>query len=347
MTLRTGKLPQAMLADLLARIPSHDPRVVVGPSVGRDAAVIDLGDRLLVVKTDPVTFAGDRIGWYAVNVNANDVACMGARPAWFLATVLLPADAPDDLPGRILDDLLAACDALDIALIGGHTEVTAGIDRPIVSGTMLGESSHEEIVTGDSVAPGDVILLTRGVAIEGTALLAHESPDVLAAAGVEHGTVERAAAMLFDPGISVVADARVLCAATRPRLMHDPTEGGIATALHEMAQAAGMTLVVDPASIPVLAETRFICEALELDPLGLLASGALLAIVAAADAASVVQALSATGTACHAVGVVADGPARVILGSEDRETPFPAFARDELARFYDRATSETLDHRKD
>ncbi len=351
MSLRTGKLPQALLAELLARIPSNDPRVLFGPGVGRDAAVIDLGDRLIVAKSDPVTFAGDRIGWYAVNVNANDVACMGARPAWFLATVLLPAEAPDDLPGRILDDLLAACAALDVSLVGGHTEVTAGIDRPIIAGTMLGEATRDELVTGAGIVAGDVVLLTNGVAIEGTALLARDSPGALAESGVGRDTISQAGALLFEPGISVVKDARVLCEVARPRLMHDPTEGGVATALHEMAAAAGMTLVVDRTSIPVLLETRLICEALDLEPLGLLASGSLLAVVAAAEASAIIDALFASGTACHAIGVVANGPARVILESEDHETPFPAFARDELATFYDRAPTklrtETLDHRKD
>lgn len=339
MTLPTGKLPQAVLAELLARIPSNDPRVVVGPGVGRDAAVIDLGDRLIVVTADPVTFAGDRIGWYAVHVNANDIACMGARPLWFLATVLLPTNAREALPGQILDDVLAACDALGITLIGGHTEVATGIDRPIVAGMMLGEAARGDVVTGAGITAGDVVLLTRGTAIEGTALLARESPDLLTTAGVDTGTIERAAAMLFEPGISVVADARVMCEVTRPRLMHDPTEGGVATALHEMAQAAGMTIAVDPAHISVFPETRVICEALDLDALGLLASGSLLAVVAAEDAARVIHALFATGTACHAVGAVVDGPARVILASEDGDRPFPVFARDELARFYDRVTS--------
>jgi hydrogenase maturation factor len=324
-----------MLAELLSKLGHRDPRVIAGPAIGRDAAVIDLGDRMLVAKTDPVTFAADRIGWYAVNVNANDIACMGARPAWFLATALLPAGAPDALPATIFDDLQNACAALDIELVGGHTEVTLGIDRPMVIGAMLGEASREEIVLGAGVAPGDAVLLTKGIAIEGTALLARDAPDALAARGLAPETIDAAAALLFDPGISVVADAREICVATRPRLMHDPTEGGIATALYEMSLAAGATIHITPDAVPVLSETRAICDALALDPLGLLASGALLAIVQEDHAPAVQRRLHERRIACARIGRIVEGDAAVILGAENQAAPLPSFARDELARFFD------------
>lgn len=335
MSLRSGKLPPEMLAELLARLPHHDPRVLVGPGIGRDAAVIDLGGRLLVAKTDPVTFATDQIGWYAVNVNANDVACMGARPAWFLATALLPAGSPASLASDIFDQLVAACDALDIELVGGHTEVTPGIDRPIIAGAMLVEAAPDEIVTGENITTGDAVLLTKGIAIEGTALLAHDAHEALATLGVPAQTVESARRMLFEPGISVVRDAATICSVARPRLMHDPTEGGIATALHEMAQAAAAPIAVDIEAIRVFDETRTICGALGLDAMGLLASGALLAIVAAEDAERVKQALHSDGIGCELIGRVGNGQPGVILGRGPLATPLPAFARDEIARFYD------------
>ena len=334
--MRPGKLPADTLAALLAKVKHGDSRVVLGPTIGRDAAVIDAGgDSLLVATTDPVTFAGDHIGWYAVNVNANDVACMGARPAWFLATALLPAGCSDDVPARIFDELVAACDRLGVELVGGHTEVTAGIQQPIVVGTMLGEAPRGEIVSGENVRPGDCVLMTKRIAIEGTALLARESPDLLRDRGVSDDTIERAAALLFDPGISVVDDASAICAAAKPRLMHDATEGGIATALREMAAAAGATLRIDSRALAVCDETRDICAALNLDPRGLLASGSLLAIVDAADAATVAGRLEQARIECRIIGGVETGAARVILDGEDSSAPLPAFDRDELARFYD------------
>ena len=129
-----GKLPSDLLESLLTRYASHDERVVLGPGVGEDAAVIDMGERYLVAKTDPITFATEDIGWYAVNVNANDVACCGATPRWFLATVLLPEGCTAQRVETIFDQIATACGELDIALCGGHTEITYGLERPIVVG---------------------------------------------------------------------------------------------------------------------------------------------------------------------------------------------------------------------
>jgi hydrogenase expression/formation protein HypE len=336
MTLRPGKLPADMLAQLLGTIRHADPRVLLGPGIGRDAAVIDMGHgRVLVAKTDPVTFAADEIGWYAVNVNANDIACMGARPAWFMATALLPPGASDALPGEIFAQLTSTCSALGIQLVGGHTEVTIGLERPVVIGAMLGEAERDEIVLGDRVAEGDRIVLTKGIAIEGTALLARESAAQLIRAGVREMDVVRAAAMLHEPGISVVRDAGTVCEAVRPTMMHDPTEGGLSTALYELAEAAGATLRIDLEAVPVFDETRTVCGALGLDPMGLLASGALLCVVARGDAERAVEALEAVKIASRVIGTVERGPARVIIGAEDSTTTLARFARDEIARYYE------------
>ncbi len=346
MSLQPGKLPAAMLAELLGTITPRDPRVLVGPGIGRDAAVIDIGGgRCLVAKTDPVTFATEQIGWYAVHVNANDIACMGARPAWFLATVLLSPGAPDAMPATIFNQITTACDALGIALVGGHTEVTLGLDRPIVVGAMLGEAARDEIVSGANIQPGDRVLMTNGIAIEGTALLAREAASILSERGVPATLIERARQMLYDPGISVVADARALCAAARPRLMHDPTEGGLATALQELAAGANATLRVDMAAVHVYDETRVICDAFGLDPFGLLASGALLAIVSAPDAERLASRRNESDMRWRAIATVEPGPARVILGHEEPAVPFPAFARDELARFFDGADDGSSQNR--
>jgi hydrogenase maturation factor len=334
MSLQPGKLPAVVLAELLGKIAHNDPRIIVGPGIGRDAAVIDIGGgRCLVAKTDPVTFAAEQIGWYAVHVNANDIACMGARPAWFLATALLPPGAPDSLPAAIFDQITGACDTLGIELIGGHTEVTIGLDRPIIVGMMLGEAARGEIVSGENIQPGDCVLMSGGIAIEGTAVLAREASEALAARGVDAHVIGRARAMLYEPGISVVADATALCATTRPRLMHDPTEGGLATALQELAFAAVATLRVDSSAIRTYDETRVICDALDLDPLGLLASGALLAIVSAEDGARLASSRNGRESDWCLIATVESGPVRVIMGTEDPAIPFPTFARDELARF--------------
>ncbi|HYM14220.1 MAG TPA: AIR synthase related protein [Dehalococcoidia bacterium] len=336
MTLPAGKLRADLLAEMLATVRSADSRVLLGPGIGRDAAVLDVGGgRALVATTDPVTFAVDEIGRYAVNVNANDIACMGAQPAWFLATVLLPPGTEEEEARAIFGQITQSCSALGIELVGGHTEVTLGLTRPIVCGTMLGEGRRDRIVMGRGAAPGDAILLTKGIAIEGTALLALESPAQLSAAGVSADAIERAAGLLRDPGVSIVSDAKALCSAVRPRALHDPTEGGLATALWELAEATGATLRVDPDAIYVYDETRIVCTAVGVDPMGLLASGALLAVTAGQESGRAIQALADVKIACRAIGTIEAGPPRVILGAGDSTRPLGRFPRDEIARFYE------------
>ena len=178
-----GKLPPTMLDRLLRRFAPSDPRLIVGPQMGEDAAVIDFGATYLVAKTDPITFATGEIGWYAVNVNANNIAVMGGVPRWFLATVLLPGkSSTPDLVEAIYAQLAEACAALGVSLAGGHTEITVGLNRPIMSGTMLGEVTPDRLVRSSGMQPGDDLVLARGVPIEGTAIIARERAQELLAA---------------------------------------------------------------------------------------------------------------------------------------------------------------------
>ena len=333
MSLPTGKLPAELLERLLSRVVRRDPRVLLGPALGEDAALIDLGDRILVAKADPVTFAADRIGWYAVHVNANDVACMGARPAWFLATVLLPQGAPETLAEEVLAQIEAACEALDVTLVGGHTEVTYGLERTIVAGAMLAEAAPGRIVRSSGARPGDHLVLTKGIAIEGTALLARDAGDELRRRGFADASLERARSLLDHPGISVVRDALAACGAASVHAMHDPTEGGLATALHELAAASGLAAEVQADAVTVLPETAEVCRLLALDPLGLLASGSLLIAVAEEDCDRVRAALSEAEISTACLGRLAEGAKGVIIDGRGERREIPHFQRDELARF--------------
>jgi len=329
-----GKLPAEHLARLLARYAPTDPRVILGPGVGRDAAVISFDDRYLVAKTDPITFASDEIGWYAVNVNANDIACTGATVRWFLTTLLLPGgQASPQLVDTIFDQVADACRKLGIEMVGGHTEITYGLDRPIVVGCMLGEVMPEQLVRSDGARPGDVLIVTKGIAVEGTAIIAREKADDLA--GSDRSLLERCQGFLYDPGISVVRDAAVATAAGKVHAMHDPTEGGLATGLRELGEAAGVGLVVDEAAIPVLPETHTLCTRLGLDPLGLIASGALLMAVAPGDAGAVLDALEEAGIAAARIGRVVERGQGVVLSNATGERPLPVFERDEIARLFE------------
>lgn len=335
--MQAGKLPMDVLGRLLARVEIADPRVVLGPRAGEDAALIDFGDRYLVAKTDPITFATDLIGWYMVNVNANDIAVMGATPKWFLATLLLPEGTDEKKVSDVFDQLTRACSDLSIELVGGHTEITYGLDRPIAVGALLGEVDKEAAVFSSGVRPGDTLLLTKGIAIEGASILAREATQTLLDGGTSRELVETAAAALHEPGISVVRDAQMACAAGEVHAMHDPTEGGLSGGLYELAAASGLGLEVDFDAIPFLPECSAICDLLRLDPLGLIASGSLLAAVDPQDAAAIVDALVDEGIPATAIGKATDRHQDVKLYKTGKQVEFPRFSRDEIARYFSEA----------
>ena len=334
--MRAGKLPQELLAELLRKVHLDDPRVALGPAPGEDAALIDFGDKYLVAKTDPITFATDLIGWYVVQVNANDLAVMGATPRWLMATLLLPEGTTAEGVRKIFDQLLDACKGLGISLVGGHTEVTYGLERPLAIGAMLGEVGKEQVVLTSGARPGDSIVLTKGIGIEGAAILAREAEASLRDAGVDPSAIQRAKEYLFSPGISVVRDAAIACNAVEVHSMHDPTEGGLATGLLEMATAANVGLIVQLDQVAVLPECQAFCGALGLDPLGLISSGALLATVGPQDAPRLIDALNQDGIPAYEIGRVTPPEDGLQLNIDGVARPLPAFDRDELARFFGR-----------
>ena len=331
--MQAGKLPLELLSQLLAKVDVKDPRVFLGPKPGEDAALIDFGDRYLVAKTDPITFATDLIGWYLVQVNANDLAVMGATPKWLMATLLLPEGTAPEVVEGIFDQVLEACSALDITLVGGHTEVTYELPRPVAVGALLGEVAKDRVVLSSGARPGDSIILTKGISIEGTAILAREAPDALRKAGVGADTVDKAREFLFSPGISVVRDAGVACDVVDVHAMHDPTEGGLATGLLEMATAAEVGLTIDGERVPILPECGEVCRALGLDPLGLIASGALLSAVATSDVPHLVEALEREGISAYEIGRVTTRGEGLKLRTSAGVRDLPVFDRDELARY--------------
>lgn len=333
--LPAGKLPNTLLDRLLRRFTADDPRLLVGPQMGVDAAVIDMGATYLVAKTDPITFATAEIGWYAVNVNANDIAVMGATPRWFMATVLLPAgQATPALAEAIYDQLAAACAELGVALAGGHTEITVGLDRPIVSGTMLGEVAPDRLVRSSGVQPGDDLVLVGQIPIEGTALIAREKEADLLARGFDGALLRRAQNFLHDPGISVVRAARLAVAAAAVHAMHDPTEGGLATGLWEMAQASNVGMAVDFDAVPVPPESQALCAAYELDALGVIASGALLVALPPAGSGRLLAACQAMGLPAHVIGQATAHNSDLTARRGGQAVPYPQFAVDEIARIF-------------
>jgi len=331
-----GKLSPEYLAELLGNhtFSLPDDRVLVYPGIGEDATVIDMGERWLVAKTDPITFATDEIGWYAVHVNANDIAAAGGVPRWFLCTLLLPAKRTDAaLVERIMEQIAAACRSLKVVPCGGHTEVTYHLERPIVVGVMLGEIVPGNLVRSSGVQVGDAVVLTKGVAVEGTAIMAREKEEFLRGRFTVR-FLDRCKAFLRDPGISVVREAHIATAAARVHAMHDPTEGGVATGLWELAMASDVGLEVYAEAIPVFDETRQLCQTFALDPLGVIASGALLVAVSEIDVEPVCAALREAGIAAAAIARAVPADQALMLHTSNGVQPLPRFDQDEIARLF-------------
>ncbi|MCK4283806.1 MAG: AIR synthase family protein [Candidatus Brocadiae bacterium] len=327
-----GKLDPQLLAELLASNVIKDERVVIRPAVGRDVCAISMGETYLVAKTDPITFATDRIGQYVVHVNANDIATVGARPRWFLLTALLPEKRTDEaLVRRIWEEVRSTLDSIGCELCGGHTEVTVGLDRPILVGQMLGEVDADKLVDKANVAPGDRILLTKGVPIEGTAIMALECADDLRAAFPDE-TIRRARAFLDKPGISVLPEAVAACRAGRVHAMHDPTEGGVATGVWELAEAAGCGVLVREDLIPIVEPGGAFCRHFGLNPLGTISSGSLLICAPPADAAEIQAAVEALGVVCADIGEVRPRAEGAMIVRDGKTVPIPIFPQDEIAR---------------
>ncbi len=312
-----------------------DPSVLIGPEVGADAAAIQIADRVIVVKSDPITFPTPNMASYLADVNANDITCMGANPRWLLVTSLLPeGKTTAEMVEAHFEELQRACVRLGVTLIGGHTEITVGLDRPLMVGLMIGETSPDQLLDLRRCELGDTILLFNGVAIEGTSILASEArtEDL---AQVPEEIVERARNFTTDPGISVIPAARALQRSDIViRGMHDPTEGGIATALHELARISGLQARLDGDPVPIHYETSALCMALGLDPLGLIASGALLAVVDSETIGEELDSIRDAGVDVAAIGHLVERQAESPRVLNHEGQALPEFPTDEIARYF-------------
>lgn len=332
-SLIAGKLPGALLERLVEAYRTlPDPDVVVAPGYGHDAAAVNTGgDHPLVVKSDPITFATSAAARYLVAVNANDIACLGGVPRWLTVVMLLPVGTSEGTVETLFADLQRACDAMGISLIGGHTEITPSVNQPVLVGTMLGLAGPNGLLEPGKARPGDDLMLTKFAGIEGTALLAREFTDQLTSS-LGADTVSRAAKLLQLPGISIVADANAVLAAGGVTALHDPTEGGVATAVNELARASNCGAEVLAGAIPILPETHAICDHFGLNPLGLLSSGALLVAVAPGHRESVRNAAAAAGIPITHIGRLTPSHDGVTMLTANGREPLPVFDSDEVTR---------------
>jgi len=290
MKLPPGKIPIDILKNVVFKnLGAERPEVTVGPTAGVDGAVIDLGNKSLIVSMDPITGAVERIGWLAVNVNANDVATFGVAPAFLFSCIMLPENADSTIVDAICAQMNVAAKDLGIAIVGGHCESTPALANPIVVGCIMGMTEKDCYVTASAAKPGDKLILTKSAGIEGTAILASDRETELKKA-LSASTLQNA--KNFYQQISVVKDALTAYKTGGVHAMHDPTEGGVAGGIHEMADASGLGVKIFEKAIPIQPETAKICSHFKIDPLQLISSGALLISAEAKSAEKIIANLA-------------------------------------------------------
>ncbi|UCE29837.1 MAG: AIR synthase family protein [Candidatus Bathyarchaeota archaeon] len=272
-SLSIGKLEPNRLRQLVfSCLGATDPHVIVGPKVGEDAAVIDFQDKVIVVHSDPITGVIENVGKLAINVCTNDIAARGVRPQWILVVMLLPENFDLDQLEIVTKQMHKVAKELGVAIVGGHTEVTSSVSRPVIVTTAIGEAEKKGFVKTSGAEVGDRIIATKGAAIEGTAILSTEMDELLSRK-VGKSTIQRAKS--FINMTSVLEDALTAMEVGGVHAMHDATEGGIAGALQEVAWASNVGIKVHEERIPIHKETGAICKALNIDPLRTISSGTL------------------------------------------------------------------------
>lgn len=322
--MKVGKVPADLLTRLVYPHLGRRADVLVHAHLGEDCAAVDFGEWAAVLTTDPVTGAVHHLGRYAVHVACNDLATTGAEPVALLLTLLLREESTSEELEAIMKEAGNTAASLGVEIVGGHTEVTAGIDHTIALVTALGRVRRDALISTAGARAGDAVIMTKSAGIEGTAILATDLADRLRAAlGV--GLVERAQA--FVDRISVVPEG-LIAARAGASAMHDVTEGGVLGGAWELAEAGGIGIEIEAEAIPVAAETRAISNVLKLDPLRLISSGAML--IAVSDADPVLAALRAAQIPAAVVGTMT---ARTrIVRWEGRAEPLAPPDRDELWR---------------
>lgn len=324
-----GKLPGDLLSRLLKTYrTASDSSVLIDASYGFDAAAISFGGETLLVKSDPITFTSTEAAQYLVAVNANDISCLGGIPRWMTVVALLPEGSTTaESVEQQFADIRRACDFEGISLIGGHTEITIGLDRPLLIGTLLGTVGANGLLEPGKGSVGDEIWISQSAAIEGTTILAAEREDELREA-IGDFAVGHALTLRLDPGISVSRDARALLRTGVITGLHDATEGGVATAVHEIAGASGLGAEIDEAAIPVLESTQKICDHFGIDPLGLLSSGAMI-ITAKPGSEAIIR---GSMVPLARIGVLTEDPDSVTIKTDNGIEDLPRFDSDEITR---------------
>ncbi|MDR2203722.1 MAG: AIR synthase family protein [Nitrososphaerota archaeon] len=317
MRLPLGKVPSDVLRDTVFKnLGAFREEVVLGSAIGCDGAVLEVGNKSVIVSMDPITGALERLGFEAVVVNANDVATFGVLPLFLFSCILLPEGADSKMVESISVQIGAAAKELGIAIVGGHCETTSKVCSPVVVCCVVGLADKGEYVTAASARAGDLLILTKSAGIEGTAILATDqeaqlskvlSPEMLQSAKD------------FYSQLCVVKDALTAFKVGGVHAMHDPTEGGIFNGIHEMADAAKLGVEIFEEDIVVKPETKKICDHFEIDPLQLISSGALLIAIEPNTASKIIETLKHENIYASIIGKFNSTPGKRFLKTKTKK----------------------------
>ena len=331
--LPVGKLSNKHLPGLLRELALPDRAVVIKPGIGEDTAAVDIRkEEVLVLTSDPITFAADSIGRYAVLINANDIATAGALPRWLLVTALFPPGTTLAALRADFRELRKFCRKEGITVVGGHTEITPAVTQTVLVGTLAGTVKRSALIDKKSIRKGDLILLTKALAVEGTSLIAREFPERLKRLGMAEAEI--ATCRRDIRRLSILPEAKIAASFSGVSALHDVTEGGLAAALRELSAAGGHRLRVELEKIPIFPRTEKICRLLGLDPLGLIASGSLLICCRKRTHAALVQRLKKARIRVSLIGEVEGKGEEVRAFRERKKRPWPNPPVDEITRLF-------------
>ena len=312
--MKVGKIPENVLKrSVLKAVKGSRKEVLLSAAVGEDCAALKLEeDEVFVLSTDPITGATQEIGTLAIHITANDLASSGAEPIGVLLTILLPEGTEEPELKTLMYEMQRHCEALDMQILGGHTEVTRAVNQPLVSVTGVGKAKEGKLISTAGAKAGMDILVTKWIGLEGTSIIARAKEEALL---TRYSAKFIDTAKEFDQMLSVVKEGLV-AAQFGVSAMHDVTEGGIFGALWEMAEASDVGLNIDLMSIPVKQETIEICEFFGINPYELISSGCML--MACEDGNGLVAKLAEQGIKATIIGKATDSKDRVLLHEDEK-----------------------------
>lgn len=329
--LKIGKVPPEMLKNsVYPFLGKKRKEVLVHSGLGEDCSIIDYGENVAVVSTDPITGADKNSGYIGVYISTNDIAACGAKPIGIMVTLLLPAGSNETMLKDIMEGIHKGANSIGIEVLGGHSEITDGVVKPIISVTALGIAKKDEYVTSSGAKPGDDVIITKALGLEGTAILAADYEDILKEK-LGNELVSRAKAFIDNIG---VVEEGITAAKVGVSAMHDITEGGLLGAAYEIAEASGVGMEISEEDLPIYPETKAICEFFQINPLGLISSGSML--ICTPKGNEVIEALKSKGIRATIVGKVTKKD-KVLISKGNQSLIIPP-ERDELYVAIERAT---------